>query len=433
MGRVSEQRTSGNVRVDGLGITLGATTRRLDFPRAEIEALRGEAGSVQYGAAEVSFERLAVRLAGVHWSMESGSAGDFWVRDAAGRFELQVARIEAPRGVLLTRSAVGGVELAMQHASLSDVRLVIPDLAALRTPAAALVPEMAGAVAPSGDSGPTDAPAASASGSMPAMAAAPPEPPGLRQDRLRFLDAVHGDLAFRLKVVLDLPVLGTRTLDQTVKVDISEGAFDFKKLDDRLTWLEGAFLDIGVDNGRFRVGWGVPLFQTKEIISWALDGDAATQAAFDRIPLRALADFRLPRRPDEGKGKNGKDKGRGRLKALTLGDLAVSLSMAAPRNLDVAGGTIRFGGEDEPGIVDLKVGGSLVHPPAPGKIDAVAGALDMTLKDIQLGGMHLSADRMHVGPVDSLEVTFDGFQPVGLVASLHRVSATNLVLLLGSS
>ena len=98
--------------------------------------------------------------------------------------------------------------------------------------------------------------------------------PALRQERLRFLDAVQGALGFRLKVALDLPVLGKRTLDQAVKVDIVDGAFDYRALDDGLTWLEGKFLDLGVDDGRFKVGWSVPLFASKEIISWALAPDA---------------------------------------------------------------------------------------------------------------------------------------------------------------
>lgn len=410
---MSDQRAHGNIRVDGFGFTFSGPTRRLDFPRAEIEGLRGEAGNVEYGAGDVSFEGLAGRLKGVEWATETASAGRFWVRDKEGRYELHVARVEIPRGIRLTRSASGGVELMAPHASLADVKLHIPDLHALRR-------------APGPDDVERRPP--------PPPPRDPAEPPPLRQERLRFLDAINGTLAFTIKVVLDLPVIGSRTLDQTVRFEITDGTFDFKKLDDGLTWLEGAFLEIGLDAGRFRIGYGVPLLGTKEIISFALDKDASALAAFDRISLRSLADFRLPGRrggaspppPDKDKDKGSK----GRLRSLTLGNLAVVLHMVAPRNLEVAGGTIRFGGEGAPGIVDLQIGGALIQPGS-GRLTAQANALDMTLKDIRIGGLHLTSDRLHVGPMDELEVTFDGFGPRSLTASLHRVTATNLSLILG--
>jgi hypothetical protein len=313
----------------------------------------------------------------------------------------------------MTRSAGGGIELMAPHASFADLKLHIPDLTAFRRP-------------------PTDEPDAASSNTALALADDPPEAPPLRQERLRFLDAINGTIMFTIKVVLDLPVLGDRTLDQTVRLEIVDGAFDYRKLDDGLSWLEGAFLDIGLDGGRLRVAYGAPLLGTKEIISWALDKDASAIAAFDRIPLRSLADFRIAgrtgRRPPPQPGEKEK---RGRLRSLELGDLAIALQMVAPRNVEIAGGTIRFGGDAEPGIVDLHIEGSVVQP-GTGALRAQAGALDMTLKDIS-AGLHLTADRLHVGPMDLLEVTFDGFEPRSLTASLHRVTATNLSLILGGS
>ncbi|MBE7452277.1 MAG: hypothetical protein HS111_26360 [Kofleriaceae bacterium] len=230
-----------------------------------------------------------------------------------------------------------------------------------------------------------------------------------------------------------------RTLDQKVKVDIKDGAFDYKKLDDGLTWLEGAFLDIGVEKDRFRVAYGVPLLSSKEIISFALDADAAAAAAFDRVALRALADFRIPGRSGRAATAAGADKGdraggdrKGRLRSLTLADMGVHLQMVAPRNVDVAGGTVRFGGENAPGIVDLKLAGSLVDPGS-GQLKGEAGAVDLTVKDLHLGGLALTADRLHLGPLDELSMDFEGFSPRNLTMVLHRVTATNLSLILGGS
>ncbi|KAB2896229.1 MAG: hypothetical protein F9K40_14885 [Kofleriaceae bacterium] len=403
---MSEHRTQGNIRVDGLAFTLDDQTRRLDFPRAVIEGLKGESGSVEYGAGTVAFDALAGRLKGVDWATESASAERFWLRDKDGRYEMHIEGIELPHGVRLTKSAGGGVELNAQHASLADVKLHVPDLTAFRSKTPPPVP-----------------------------ADPPPEPAGLRQERLRFLDAIGGSVGLTIKVMLDLPVVGTRTLDQTVNVEIKDGAFDFKKLEHGLSWIEGAFLDIGIDNGRFRIGYGMPILGTKEIISFALDQDASAVAAFDRIPLRSLADPRIPgrRAPSPSPDKpDKKDEKPGRLRSLSVGDLNIHLSMVAPRNLDAFGGTIRFGGDDAPGIVDLLIVGSLVQP-GEGVIGARAGAVDMTVKDLHLGGLALTADRLHVGPMDVLEVAFEGFTPKSLSAALHRVTATNLSLILGGS
>ncbi len=403
---VTDQRAQGNARVDGLAFVMDGTTPRLEFPHAQIDNLRGEAAGLAYGATELVLEQLTGLLAGVSWTTEAASAGKFWVRDAEGRFEMTIDRIELPHGLRVTQSAAGGVELVAPHVSLSEVRVSIPDLAQLG--------------GPPGESAP---------------ASPAEEPTGLRQEQLRFLDAVTGEIAFRIAVVLDLPVIGHRTLDQAIKLTVEDGAFNFEKLASGLSWLEGQFLDIGIEGGRFRMAWGVPLFGTNEIVSFALDSDASAMAERDRIPLRSLFDYRMAGGNGGGDGgKNGKSSDKqGRLKSLTIGDIDVKLSLVAPHNVEVAGGTVRFGGDDAPGIVDLTVHGAMTHPPAPGAMKAQAGAVDMTVKDLNLGGLQVTADRITVGPVDTLVVTFDGFEPRALVAVLHRVTATNLALTLGSA
>jgi hypothetical protein len=255
---------------------------------------------------------------------------------------------------------------------------------------------------------------------------APPPPPApeLRQSRLRFLDSLSNRISLTVKVVLDLPVLGHRTLDQDLRIPIQEGSLDFRALEDSMNWLEGAFLDIKHDGDRLALIWKVPIVgSARELIAWALDDDAAKLAAFGRVPVRSLTDFMI------GAGRAGKpdDKKRKILQALSLDAIDVALSLLAPRSVELGGGVIMFGGDDQPGMVDLKVTGSL-HDRGPGGLKGAIGSVDTTIKDVQAGPVKMTADRLHFDGIDELEVEFDGFRPVRATVVVHRVTATNSVL-----
>ena len=395
-------RTEANIRVDGFAIATGEGPTRLELPKAELAELRGSAGGLEYVATGLTFEGLQGRFDPMYWSAEGLTANGLVVHDRDATFELRIGRIEMTQPVM-TRAAGGGVELMCPQATLSDVKLILPDLSRLMGP-------------------------------RPASEAPPPPAPGptgLLQERLRFLDAVTGALSFRVKVVLDLPVIGKRTLDQPVRVDITDGTFDYRALDDNLNWLEGAFLDLGVGDGRFKVGWSVPLFSSNEIISWILAPDAQAQAAHNRIPLRVLGDVRIGGPTESGSGEASKGGGKKRLRSMTIADIDIGLSMVAPRSLEVGGGAILFGGEDAAGIVDLQIRGDLIHPPAPGGIHGRIGALDLTLKDVPTGGVVTTVDRLHLDEIEEVTVAFDGFTPTALGVTLRRVTATNLALVFG--
>jgi hypothetical protein len=89
-----------------------------------------------------------------------------------------------------------------------------------------------------------------------------------------------------------------------------------------------------------------------------------------------------------------------------------------------------FGGEDQPGMVDLKASGAIRDRGA-GALKGAIGSVDTTIKDLKLGAMVLSADRLHFDGVDQLEVTFDGFRPVAVTVVVHRVTATNASIKIG--
>jgi hypothetical protein len=395
---MSSQRLAAHLEVGAFGLTLDGATRRLDFPRGELDDLRGTAGTLTYGAREVVLDKLHTRLDRTHWQAEAGSAGDMFLRTTDGSLQLQIARMEMPRGLAITRAAEGGVEILVPHATLHDVLLGIPDVQKLRhTPAAEKASEV--------------------------IAEAVDVP--LRQEKLRWLDSLAGEISVVVKVVLDLPVVGRRTLDQRLHIPIKDGSLDYRALDDSLDWLEGQFVDLLVRDNRLFLTWRVPLVGSRrEIMSWELDEAAKALASFDRVPLRSLADFRLP----AGAERTDAAPRKGPVRSLTLSDLKVKLSMAAPHHVEVGDGAIQFGGDDEPGMVGLELAGSLVHPPGPGGLTGSIGLVDVTAKDVAAGPATFTIGRLHLGAIETFEVSFDGFSPVGLTAKVHRITATNLSL-----
>ncbi|MGE5180863.1 MAG: hypothetical protein ACM31C_02315 [Acidobacteriota bacterium] len=383
-------RVEADVEVQRFGFATDEGGKRLVFPHAHTKEVGGKSGGTGYGAADCTFEGLEGRLDTLRWEAQSASLGGAWLRDDAGRFDIVADRVELPHGIRLVR-AERGIELLSPHVSFSEARLTIKGPFS-RRPAA-----------------PSEAPA------------------GLRQERLRFLDSLSGRIYFTVKVQLDLPVLGVRTLDQQLRVPVQEGSLDYRALDDSLDWLEGQFLDIKHDDHRLRVQWKVPIFgSSHDLISWGLDTDASTLAAFGRVPVRSLADFRI----GAGTAAKAEDKKRKVLQAFTLDAIDIALSLLAPRNLEVGGGMILFGGEDQPGLVDLKVTGALRDKGA-GALRGAIGSIDLTVSDLRFGPLLLSADRLHFDGLDQLEVTFDGFKPTAVTMVVHRVTATNLDLKIG--
>ena len=373
----------------------GYAEKRLAFPHAHTHAIEGRSGGVAYGAAEGTFDGLEGRLDVLRWAAEAASVGGAYLKDDAGKFDVAIERAEFPHGIMLVR-AEQGIELVSPHVTFSEVRI--------------------GANGPFGR-------AKDATPSQPVA-----RPAGLRQQKLRFLDSLAGKINLTIKVQLDLPVVGHRTLDQQLRVPVVDGSLDFRKLEESLDWLEGAFLDIKHDGNRLWVQWKVPIVgSSHELLSWTLDNDAATLATFGRVPVRSLADFRLA-----GNGGGGKSKNGGVLQAFTLDAIDIALSLLAPRHVEIGGGVVQFGGDDQPGMVDLKVTGAIRDRGA-GSLRGAIGSVDTTIKDLKLGPVMLTADRLHFDGLDELEVTFNSFSPTAVALLVHRVTATNLALTIGSS
>ena len=172
--------------------------------------------------------------------------------------------------------------------------------------------------------------------------------------------------------------------------------------------------------------WRVPIFGPKhDLIVWMLDKDASALAAFGRVPVRSLPDFQIAERPERPDRKPRKI-----LEAFAIEAIDVALSLIAPRSLALGAGTVMFGGDGQPGMVDMQVTGAVADRGA-GPLRGRVGSIDTTLKDIRLGPATLTADRLCFDGLDQLEVTFDGFTPTKVALIAHRVTATNLALRVG--
>ncbi len=242
--------------------------KRLVFPHAQTHRVEGKSGGASYGAKDCTFEKLEGQLGMLRWEAESASVGSAYLQATSGRYSITADRVEMPHGLRLVRAAdiaAGSrLELVSPHVSFSELRIDLDG--------------------PFGRS--------HEDGAQPAAPAAPSSPTS-RQERLRFLDSLTGRIYLTLKVQLDLPVLGVRTLDQQLRVPVQDGSLDFRALEDSLDWLEGAFLDIKHDDTLLKVQWKVPIFgSSHDLITWQLDKEASALAAFGRVPVRSLADFR---------------------------------------------------------------------------------------------------------------------------------------------
>jgi len=386
-GRAMVHRVESDITVQQFGFLSDGHGRRLRFPRAETKQVEGSAGAIRYGAHDCAFDNLEGRLDTLRWTADAAAIGGAWLRDPDGRFEVAVERVEMPRSLRLVR-ADRGVEIVAPSVALSEMKLSV------RGPFGRAADKPAGPAAPAAAT--------------------------LRQQRLRFLDSLSGRINLTVKVVLDLPVIGHRSLDQELRVPVQDGSLDFRALDDSLDWLEGAFIDFKQEADKLALVWKVPIFgSSHELISWTLDRDASALSAFGRVPVRSLTDFAV--------GSGRPDKKRKTLQALSLDAIDIALSLLAPHSVEAGGGVIMFGGDDQPGMVDLEVTGS-INDRGPGALTGAIGSVDTTIKDVQLGTAKLTADRLHFDGIDQLEVVFDGFRPATATAIVHRVTATNLSL-----
>src|ERR1043165_2549744 len=102
------QRVETDITVQRFGFFSDDAGRRLKFPRAESHQVEGWAGSIGYGARDCVLDDLEGRLDTLRWTAEAASIGSAWLRDQAGRVDIQGEGSGKPRRPRRGPAAAGG-------------------------------------------------------------------------------------------------------------------------------------------------------------------------------------------------------------------------------------------------------------------------------------------------------------------------------------
>ena len=381
----------------GLALHSGADgSSQVSLNRLELDDIGGDLAGLTYRADALVLDKVDARPRRRQISAESVHLTGARLSTSDGSMVLTVPRIGFPSGFQVTSKN----ELFAPHASLEDAQLEVHDLSVLRSRRRR-------------DAGDTPA----------------------DQDRtqyepdLRLFDALSGNLDVDLVVDLTLPWVGRRKATHYFRVPIKDGTIDFAKLEDDVHWLEGVLLTLDVIDDKLVLARDLPLvpYSGKALLQWKLDPTDIPLARHQRVHLRNLLRWEVPPRSKERSKPNVV------LHAIALEKIGLNLSTTAPTFLELRNGSsLQIGDDDQPGMTDLHAEGSLRHtagePPASTTMRGSLGLLDITVKELKIGAMALSADRLHIGGIDHIEIGFEGFRPRWLTASLGRLAATNLRL-----
>ncbi len=369
----------------------------LELERFETDHLEGRLGALGYRADELSIDGFRTTVGRKQSSAEAADLLGLVAESDDGNLGASIARIGFPRGFFLT----SGQELFAPHASIEDLHLVIGDIGRLL------------AVRSEGKNGD-------------GVADAAPDDDDERLD-LHFLDVLEGHLNLDLVVDMTLPWIGRRRVTHFFRIPIENGTIDYERLEDDVHWLEAAFLTIDLVGENLVLARDLPLvpYAGKALLSWPLEPEDIPVADFHRVHLRNLLRWQVPA------AKDGKGKSKLTLHALGMENIELELAATEPARIALPGGALfQFGDDEQPGLEGLAVSGQLRHradeATEPSALEGAISLIDVTVKDLELGGVTISADRIHLGEVDGVKVEFDGFRPSRVELTLNRIAATNL-------
>jgi len=380
----------------------GGPAWRAELGSVEVEALRLEVE----GQVFVNVERLSLR--GVRCTSAQGGLAlvcaaahaESVVIEQAGR-TLRLGRVALPKGLELVDGTLRWAELALERLDVS-----VPELPRPR----------------------------------PAPRAARPAQAPLE---LSILDHLQGLLAFDLLLDVRIPILPDRRATHSIRLNVTQGAIDFKQLERGLAALENTLLDFEVNEEGLILELdpipGVKL-DNVTLVTWPLSGHEHVLAKTKhQIRLRRLLDYQLSSKL-ASESPRDRSSGPSALRRLHVGNIETALALSGPVTQVLPGlGTLRLGAPGVPAVVELRLAGQLEH--APGEPPS-ATELRLDARELELGasiaderGRRVELERLSIARLDALRVGLLGLQPrsVSLAVEGIRLVGVELRGWLGSA
>jgi hypothetical protein len=392
---MSKPSIAGNLDARELRLFL-AGAPSVELAQLALGEIGGQAGSFSYRAERVTFREL--RSAADASAPEGAAAG--WasadqVELDFGTFQLHADRLEFPSGIRFE----GKREVVAPEARIENLSLTIPDFGAFGR------------------------------GQEPEHEPAPEgtKRPSPIQD-WSFLDAIDGHLNVDLFVDTTVPLLGRRRATHHFRIPIERGTVDYRGVEDNLHWLEDAFLDIEVIDGKLVLEQDLPLvpFAGKALVWWNLDAKELELARQRRVKLRSLLSPELPPQPTSKRKKPSVT-----FHQCALRNLDIDMSLRRDAEIvvgDVA--RVQVGADGRPGVVELKLRGDLqYHMRRQLEPTTVVG----TLHRLHAGSTGLffepvtiTASGVELGPIDDANIGFQGVSPRSISARLVAATIRDL-------
>lgn len=396
-----------NLDARDLRLLLASDGPSVELSQLALGAFGGRVGSFDYRAERVEFRDLrSAADASAPAGAAAGSASADAIELDFGTFRLRADRLEFPAGIHFTNKRVA----VAPEARLENLRLEIPDFGAF------------GAKDESNGEAGDEPPAA---------------PPTRREGEeattlagisdWSFLDAIDGHLNVDFFVDTTVPLLGRRRATHHFRIPVEAGTVDYRGVEDNLHWLEDAFLDIEVVDGKLVLEQDLPLvpFSGKALVWWNLDAKGLELARQRRVRLRTLLAPELP--PQSSKKK----KATVTFHQCGLRNLNIDLSVR--RETEVVIGDVArvcLGAHKRPGIVELKLGGDLQYHMRralePTSVAATLHRLVAGHTELNFSAVKLAASSVELGPLDEANMGFQGLQPSSLNARLVGATIRDL-------
>lgn len=250
---------------------------------------------------------------------------------------------------------------------------------------------------------------------------------GISREQVEALDRLDGSFSVVVDtgLVIDAgwPVVGRRKAEHHFELPIRGGRLPAPKVEDGLSTLEDAVLDLVFDDQGLALEAGFPSVASKTVLRWPLSDAEREAAARDQSML--LSRWITPAIPLRDEGG---DDGWLKLDHLALRSGHGAFSYGGHGTWHVGQGHLRLGTEHGPPFEQLAIGLEIqLQPSGEGRLGFTAEKVHLGARDIPIGAIAIDLERLDIVSLDEGEVRFQGWAPqlvgaTGRVVSLRKLA-----------